>query len=258
MLVVERSSIINANYRVLFTLLFIASYSFALPAHAQFSFTFDTHDSGSYSLDCGAGTTNTGCSGPTGPSPVHNSTIDNTRFSQGSVSIDGENYVHQVISDPASGFNFEIFLLESKAGPGCASLACSTVGEATQNPTGVAMKQVISETSDTDSFYDEFLKEELAKRAKFRQDIASGSMSSTFEIDASALDLTSIPDAPPPMINTVSIDDSSIPVSSIGPSTDFDMSTDSIESKVTGSNFYYIEDTLDPSNPGTYEYINFD
>ncbi len=211
-----------------------------------FDFTFDrlVGQESAYFFNCGGGMSGFGCTGPSGD--------DGSRFLQASnVLIDGESYFHQIVTDEASGFSQEIFLLRDKMGPQCAVMSCITDGSPTQNPTGVAMKQVITETSGSDSFYDEFLKDQLDNKAKTLQQIVSSSIDATFSNDARNQSLTVMPTESVPVTNTITITAPDIPTSTIGPGLDFDMSTDSDVAHSTGSSYFYDEIN------DRYEYIAF-
>ena len=177
---------------------------------------------------------------------------DDTRFIQGtSVIIDGQQYMHQIVGSLDSGFAQEVFILSEKLGPQCGTSNCFTNGKPTQDPTAVAIKQVISETSGDDSFYDEFLKERLDYKARSIQNIVSGTLSVSFEIDARNELLTEVPTNPQPMINTTNVGDTSIPRFIGTPDESFDMATDSQESKSVRSNYFW--DTINEE----YNYVDF-
>jgi len=220
----------------------VALYFIALcispPVSGQiFDFTFDkvVGQEGSYSFDCGAGGAGGfSCFGPG----------DDTKFIQGgTISIDGQNYLHQIVIDTSSGFSQETFLLHGKIGVQCGGLSCMTDGSPSQNPTGVAMKQIIDQTSGTETFYDEYLKDQLDNKARTLQHIISGSIDATFSNDVRSQSLTAVPTEAIPVTNQLTITDPDIPTSDIGPGPglDFDMATDSQNGHSTGSNYFYDE-----------------
>ena len=237
-------------YLRFFLYLSLALYLVVPAAHAQFNFTFDKVTGQSYFFDCPGG-------GGGGFACAFGATADDTRFIQGTnVMIDGESYLHQIVGEDGSGFAQEVFILNSKLGPQCPTVGCMTDGRPTQDPTGVAMKQVISEVSGDDNFYDEFLKDRLEYKARTQQIINAGALSTMFEIDARSKSLTVEPlptDESVPMINQVTLTDPTIPVfeESPGPGLSFDMNLDSDESQSTGSNYFYNEVTE------LYEYVRF-
>ena len=222
--------------------LLIALFPFG--SYAQFTFTFDKISGEAYGLDCN-GISGSGCSSFVSPS-------DLTRFFQGqSVMIDGQEYMHQILGSLDSGFAQEVFILKSKQGPQCSTSNCFTDGRPTQDPTGVVMRQVLSETDGDDSFYDEFIKDRLDYKAKTTQNIVSGTLTVNFEIDARNELLTETPTNPQPMINTTNIDDTSIPRFIGTPDESFDMATDSQESRHVRSNYFW--DTTNEE----YNYVDF-
>ena len=232
--------------RLVFKLL-VLFFPFSI-SYAQFTFNFDRVTGESYFFDCADGAGGFACAGGTG---------DTTRFVQGTaVIIDGESYLHQIVGEEGSGFAQEVFILNAKLGPQCPNTGCMTDGSPTQDPTGVAMKQVISETSGDDNFYDEFLKDRLEYKARTQQVINSGALSTMFEIDARSKSLTVEPlptDESVPMVNTITLTDPTIPVydEGPGPGLSFDMNVDSVESQSTGSHYFYNTETE------LYEYVSF-
>jgi len=190
-------------------------------------FTFEKMPGFTYGMECGNGGIQIGC--------ASGFSSDDTRFLQAfSVIVDGESYIHQIVGDLSTGFVQEIFVNASKVSGTCSSPSCATTSGSSEfmhiNPTAAVMKMIINESDGPDSFSSEFLKDRFNYRAKIHQDITSLSMSSQFEIDARHLDLFTFPDVDVAMINTINIDDSSIPTSSFTPDSNFDMNVDSKDS----------------------------
>ena len=221
---------------------------FPISSSAQFTFDFDIIGGGTTQFDCGTGGAGGfGCN--FGPSVISD------RFVQEVIIIDGEEYTHQVIGSLASGFALEVFLLNSKIDPGtqCGDMTCITDGSPTHNPTAVAMKQVTSETSGDNTFYDEYLKDRLDYKARTQQLINWDAINIEFEIDARSELLAVMPTESVPVTNKMTITSPDIPVSIVDGKdfTEFDINLDSDQMHSVGSSYYYDEGT------NTFTYVEF-
>ena len=177
-----------------------------------------------YNIDCGPGGLNTFCAwGYTGTGS------DDTRIISGTVVKDGVSYLHQIIGDPASGFAQETFYVSAMMS--CNNTGCfngdgldSVNNNASENPTGSVVKQVIDTVTTDGTFASEYLKDRFANRAKITQDFTTGSLTSTFAIDGRNSSITSMPTEALPVANTLTIVDPDIPVSDRwGPGATFDI-----------------------------------
>lgn len=232
----------------LVSLCLCALWCLPLSSSAQFTFDFEIIGGGTTQFDCGTGGAG-GFACNFGPSVISD------RFVQEVITIDGEAYTHQVIGSLASGFALEIFLLNSKVEPGtqCNDMTCITDGSPTHNPTAVAMKQVTSEASGANTFYDEFLKDRLDYKARTRQVLNWDAVNIEFEIDARSELLSVMPTESVPVTNRMSINSPDIPVSIVNGKdfTEFDINDDSDQMHSVGSSYYYDE----PTN--TFNYVEF-
>ncbi len=211
---------------------------------------------------------------------------DTTPFYQGRVSIDGNNYWHIIVGDPANGFAMESYVpvsgllsatggkpsdffprdtdLETVSGNGWDPLGLDPsrnfdyTGNGSADPTKVVLRQVMGGIWDADTqtwscggeaFCSEFLKEEMAFKPKITQTIndVPGMMISDFELDMSSISYNDDSTAGT-IKNTLIITDPDMPTPYPNAG-DFDMMTDRQAgySTVTGGRYTYTPACTNPT-----------
>ncbi len=203
---------------------------------------------------------------------------DTTPFYQGTALIDGNNYWHIIVGDPANGFAMESYVpvsallsptggkpsvffpwdtdLEAVSGNGWDPLGLDPsrnfdyTGNGSADPTKVVLRQVMGGIWDAgtqtwscggEAFCSEFLKEDMAFKPKIAQTIndVPGMMTSYFELDMSSLGYNDDSTAGT-LQNTLTITDPDMPAAYPNAG-DFDMMTDRQAgySTVTGGRYTY-------------------
>jgi len=187
-----------------------------------------------------------------------------TPFLQETVTIDGQQYLHLVVGQPADGFAQEVLIrsttrimfgnrLSDSGGHTAANGAdplrpdAEFTGNGTGNPNSVIMKQVMSDPAG--GFTQEFLKGALDRKAIISQDVENELMASNFVMDMSNSDFNT-DDTAGIMTNTLSFTDPNIP----GTSANFDFAQDAGASANVDSGRYTFTpvDGIQPG--GTYTY----
>ena len=203
-------------------------------------------------------------------------TTDSSAFSTGAVTINGQNYQHTIVGDPTSGFAQETFIsynyiagnptLVTDRRPVCASNGCDKDDpmaypyNGKRFPDKVVTRQVMSFSDADSNFYSEFLKDDELTKPLIIQNLDSGPISTSFEMDARHLALDENQSTPLDIANTLYIDDPTIPFSYSGETgpddIHFDIRTDAQENKVDVTAFQAVYDAESDiwiySDPDTY------
>ena len=172
-----------------------------------------------------------GCSGSGGVE-------ETTPFLYELVTLNGADYIHMVIGDPATGFAQETYIKGSDA-PDASSLVISswaavhsygfnaapgqsmlqTRGNASAHPEKVAVRQIMGGTWDDVSktwscsgteFCSEYLKDTLARKPRITQNVFDIDMTAEFEIDMRSIAYDDI-NTTAPIVNKVVITDPNLP-----------------------------------------------
>jgi len=225
---------------------------YTLIVDAAFELNFQQHSAGTPAVN-GVWTDSVCNSGSYGPcGSFSQGPNEPTRFIYEYVNIDGIDYVHLVVGDPANYFAQEIYiegtqssLGGSGAAHGASDLNAPTNGpaQASGNPNKVVMRQVLSDNVVTT----EFLKDSLLNKALITQSLTTADITSSFSIDMRSILYTD-------MLSTAPITNTQmLVVPSLG-TVDFDMSTDSDNSVYTGGSYIYTEGSGLFGSEGSYSY----
>ncbi|GEM_PF-5928088 len=157
---------------------------------AGFELNFERYTGGgSVLLNCNRGEGSMMCGGRMG------SSSDQTPILLEYVVIDGIEYTHQIIGDPATGWVQEVYL--DRLGSGiCEDLSCfnndplGSEENARGFPTMSVIRQQMSSTTAAGTYSTEFLKDSLLNKAKLTSSIVSDKINYYFESDARGLDFT--------------------------------------------------------------------
>jgi len=242
----------------LLVLLLLMSWIMGGPASAAattFNFTFEKDPTGVYQWVCNTSNyADVGC-GHNFFNPTPD--IDKTKFVYGDVTIDGQDYWHMIIGEPADGWAQEVFLLKSAANFSMSNGETNPLGSSSNGigyPTSAAIKTIANETNSYGTISMEFLKDTIGNKPKVSTNITSGVMTMNFESDMRGMDYnTTAPAAN--VTSTLTLADPDIPqaesFSLTGSSSgDFDMATDTQYSVISAGQVTYDEVTQ------TYEYVN--
>jgi len=248
---------------------FVAEPVSVLAENFVLQFEIPANDGSLQDITCGAGVTN--CNG-IGTDYLNDS--DGTRFSQSTVSVDGVNYFHVIVGDPASGFAMESYTRRSGFGspdsggneraaigdvnvgngipnsgtyfmgnggdpfglrtPPAGFSAYDLSGNGTGDPSKTVFRMLVSDSEMSM----EIIKPILDKKPLISQVMIDGDISSEFVLDMRGVgyDVNSIA---LPMINNLKNSDPDLPTPDAG-NFDSDFSQDS---NVTAGRFTYTPGT---------------
>ncbi|VAW89935.1 hypothetical protein MNBD_GAMMA17-2037 [hydrothermal vent metagenome] len=132
--------------------------------------------------------------------------------------IDGVQYSHQIIGDPATGWVQESYL-DRFGSAVCESIGCfnnnpmGSSENAKGFPTKAVIRQLMTSTVGDETFTMEFLKDKLLNKAKLTNSLVSDKINYFFESDGRELDFTTANIAnKAPLVMTFNILNDGIPV----------------------------------------------